>query len=88
MEERATIQESPPSTSEAPPRKPMQFHKPYPIDHRRAILEAYATWKGTTDEFCAVHNVYKGTLWAWRRRMGPKAQSAMSSKLLRFSNWV
>jgi transposase InsO family protein/transposase-like protein len=52
---------------EGPNEAPYGRHKPYPAEHRQAILQAYAVWKGGVDEFCSQHKVYKGTLWAWRR---------------------
>ncbi len=46
---------------------PFGQHRPYPEEHKQAILRAYASWKGSTEAFCAQHGVFKGTLWAWRR---------------------
>jgi hypothetical protein len=43
-------------------------HRPHPREHVHAILQAYAVWDGSTDEFCEKHKVYRGTLWAWRRQ--------------------
>lgn len=54
---------------EDPPDRPPRGHRrPFPPEHKHDILQAYAVWKGSTDDFCEKHKVYKGTLWAWRRQ--------------------
>jgi transposase InsO family protein len=55
----------------------------YTPEHRKAVLEALAAWKGTRKAFCAEHKVPTVTLWQWQKdakggqgRTKPKAAKA------------
>ncbi len=55
---------------EAVPGRPPGRRKQYSEPHKQKILEAFATRKGSVEEFCQEHEVGYSTLMAWKRGRG------------------
>ena len=51
---------------QAPSASPPVKRRQYSPELKQTILDAFAKWEGSQDEFCEKHGVAKVTLWAWR----------------------